>query len=280
MSTLHLVGTPIGNLEDITYRAVRILKESDYIFCEDTRVTSKLCQHYEIHTPLKSYHEHNKDKASEQIIDYMEDNKQIALVSDAGCPCISDPGYELVNQVREAGFLVETIPGPNAAITALMTSGLPSYKFVFLGFLPRQAKDKHEVLDKWMHRESTMMIYESPYRVKQTLKAISEIDSERKIAIGRELTKKFEQVETGSVETIENMLEDDSIPQKGEFVILIEGIDESSQTEQWWKEMDLKEHVDSYINEQDMRSKDAIKQVALDRNMKKRDVYEAFHIDN
>lgn len=271
MSTLHLVGTPIGNLEDITYRAVRILKESDYIFCEDTRVTSKLCQHYEIHTPLKSYHEHNKDKASEQIIDYMEDDKQIALVSDAGCPCISDPGYELVNQVREAGFLVETIPGPNAAITALMTSGLPSYKFVFLGFLPRQAKDKHEVLDKWMHRESTMMIYESPYRVKQTLKAISEIDSERKIAIGRELTKKFEQVETGSVETIENMLEDDSIPQKGEFVILIEGIDESSQTEQWWKEMDLKEHVDSYINEQDMRSKDAIKQVALDRNMKKRD---------
>jgi len=280
MSTLHLVGTPIGNLEDITYRAVRILKESDYIFCEDTRVTSKLCQHYEIHTPLKSYHEHNKDKASEQIIDYMEDDKQIALVSDAGCPCISDPGYELVNQVREAGFLVETIPGPNAAITALMTSGLPSYKFVFLGFLPRQAKDKHEVLDKWMHRESTMMIYESPYSVKQTLKAISEIDSERKIAIGRELTKKFEQVETGSVETIENMLEDDSIPQKGEFVILIEGIDESSQTEQWWKEMDLKEHVDSYINEQDMRSKDAIKQVALDRNMKKRDVYEAFHIDN
>ncbi len=280
MSTLHLVGTPIGNLEDITYRAVRILKESDYIFCEDTRVTSKLCQHYEIHTPLKSYHEHNKDKASEQIIDYMEDDKQIALVSDAGCPCISDPGYELVNQVREAGFLVETIPGPNAAITALMTSGLPSYKFVFLGFLPRQAKDKHEVLDKWMHRESTMMIYESPYRVKQTLKAISEIDSERKIAIGRELTKKFEQVETGSVETIENMLEDDSIPQKGEFVILIEGIDESSQTEQWWKEMDLKEHVDSYINEQNMRSKDAIKQVALDRNMKKRDVYEAFHIDN
>lgn len=280
MSTLHLVGTPIGNLEDITYRAVRILKESDYIFCEDTRVTSKLCQHYEIHTPLKSYHEHNKDKASEQIIDYMEDDKQIALVSDAGCPCISDPGYELVNQVREAGFLVETIPGPNAAITALMTSGLPSYKFVFLGFLPRQANDKHEVLDKWMHRESTMMIYESPYRVKQTLKAISEIDSERKIAIGRELTKKFEQVETGSVETIENMLEDDSIPQKGEFVILIEGIDESSQTEQWWKEMDLKEHVDSYINEQDMRSKDAIKQVALDRNMKKRDVYEAFHIDN
>lgn len=280
MSTLHLVGIPIGNLEDITYRAVRILKESDYIFCEDTRVTSKLCQHYEIHTPLKSYHEHNKDKASEQIIDYMEDDKQIALVSDAGCPCISDPGYELVNQVREAGFLVETIPGPNAAITALMTSGLPSYKFVFLGFLPRQAKDKHGVLDKWMHRESTMMIYESPYRVKQTLKAISEIDSERKIAIGRELTKKFEQVETGSVETIENMLEDDSIPQKGEFVILIEGIDESSQTEQWWKEMDLKEHVDSYINEQDMRSKDAIKQVALDRNMKKRDVYEAFHIDN
>nr|WP_263314363.1 16S rRNA (cytidine(1402)-2'-O)-methyltransferase [Mammaliicoccus sp. Marseille-Q6498] len=278
MSILYLVGTPIGNLEDITYRAVRTLTEVDYIFCEDTRVTSKLCQHYDIHTPLKSYHEHNKEKASNQMLNLLEEGNQIALVSDAGCPCISDPGYEIVNEAREKDYRVETIPGPNAAITALMTSGLPSYKFVFLGFLPRQAKDKLTVLEKWMNRESTAMIYESPYRIKQTIKAIAEVDPDRKIAIGRELTKKFEQVETNKVGIIEEMLENEKIPQKGEFVVLIEGIDEASQEIHWWEDMDLKEHVDSYIENQDMRSKDAIKQVALDRNIKKRDVYEAFHI--
>ncbi|HCN61597.1 MULTISPECIES: 16S rRNA (cytidine(1402)-2'-O)-methyltransferase [Mammaliicoccus] len=279
MSILYLVGTPIGNLEDITYRAVRTLTEVDYIFCEDTRVTAKLCQHYQIQTPLKSYHEHNKDKSSEQILRLLEEGKQIALVSDAGCPCISDPGYELVNQVREQDFRVETIPGPNAAITALMTSGLPSYKFVFLGFLPRHAKEKHEVLQKWMSRESTSMIYESPYRIKQTVRAIAEIDPERKVAIGRELTKKFEQVETNQIEVIEQMLEEEKIPQKGEFVILIEGIDESSQETHWWEGMDLNQHVEIYIKEHDMKSKDAIKQVSVDRKMKKRDVYESYHVE-
>ncbi len=279
MSILYLVGTPIGNLEDITYRAVRMLTEVDYIFCEDTRVTGKLCQHYEIQTPLKSYHEHNKDKSSEQILRLLEEDKDIALVSDAGCPCISDPGYELVNQVRDNGYRVETIPGPNAAITALMTSGLPSYKFVFLGFLPRHAKEKHDVLEKWMTRESTSMIYESPYRIKQTVQAIAEIDPERKVAIGRELTKKFEQVETNQIKVIEEMLSDERIPQKGEFVILIEGVDESTQVDHWWEDLDLVQHVEIYINEHQMRSKDAIKQVAVDRNMKKRDVYEAYHID-
>ncbi|GGI43330.1 16S rRNA (cytidine(1402)-2'-O)-methyltransferase [Mammaliicoccus stepanovicii] len=278
MSILYLVGTPIGNLEDITYRAVRILTEADYIFCEDTRVTAKLCQHYSINTPLKSYHEHNKDKASKQILELLDTDKTVALVSDAGCPCISDPGYELVNQARDKEIRVETIPGPNAAITALMTSGLPSYKFVFLGFLPRQAKEKHDVLDKWMQRESTVMIYESPYRVKQTVKAISEIDSNRKISLGRELTKKFEQVVTEESTIIEQMLESEEIPQKGEFVILIQGQDESLQDTTWWEEMNLKEHVEFYVENHEMRSKDAIKQVSIDRKMKKRDVYEAFHI--
>lgn len=279
MSTLYLVGTPIGNLEDITYRAVRTLSEVAYIFCEDTRVTAKLCQHYEIKTPLKSYHEHNKEKAAEQMLKLLEEGYEIALVSDAGCPCISDPGYEIVNEARKNDYRVETIPGPNAAITALMTSGLPSYKFVFLGFLPRQSKDKHEVLDKWMSRESTAMIYESPYRVKQTIDAICEIDPNRKVAIGRELTKKFEQVETKTVEDIKKMLNDDLIPQKGEFVILIEGVNESEHEAQWWLELDLIGHVKHYIEKENMHSKDAIKQVSLDRSMKKRDVYEAYHID-
>ncbi|MGO1758453.1 MAG: 16S rRNA (cytidine(1402)-2'-O)-methyltransferase [Mammaliicoccus vitulinus] len=278
MSILYLVGTPIGNLEDITYRAVRTLTEADYIFCEDTRVTAKLCQHYQIQTPLKSYHEHNKDKSSEQILKLLEEGKQVALVSDAGCPCISDPGYELVNQARENDYRVETIPGPNAAITALMTSGLPSYKFVFLGFLPRHAKEKNEVLQKWMGRESTSMIYESPYRIKQTVRAIAEIDPERKVAIGRELTKKFEQVETNQIEIIEQMLEDATIPQKGEFVILIEGVDEASQEIHWWEGIDLNQHVETYINEHDMSSKDAIKQVALYRQMKIIYYYLSYHL--
>ncbi|WP_323703429.1 16S rRNA (cytidine(1402)-2'-O)-methyltransferase [Mammaliicoccus sp. Dog046] len=278
MPILYLVGTPIGNLEDITYRAVRTLTEVDFIFCEDTRVTAKLCQHYQIETPLKSYHEHNKDKSAEHILALLEEGKDIALVSDAGCPCISDPGYELVNQAREQDYRVETIPGPNAAITALMTSGLPSYKFVFLGFLPRHAKEKHAVLEKWMSRESTSMIYESPYRIKQTVQAIAEIDPERRVAIGRELTKKFEQVETESIQTIAQMLEEALIPQKGEFVVLIEGVNEEATATHWWEGMSLVNHVDSYMQKEDMTSKDAIKQVSVDRKMKKREVYEAYHI--
>ena len=158
MVVLYLVGTPIGNLADITYRAVDVLKRVDMIACEDTRVTSKLCNHYDIPTPLKSYHEHNKDKQTAFIIEQLELGLDVALVSDAGLPLISDPGYELVVAAREANIKVETVPGPNAGLTALMASGLPSYVYTFLGFLPRKEKEKSAVLEQRMHENSTLII--------------------------------------------------------------------------------------------------------------------------
>ena len=197
--TLYLVGTPIGNLADITYRAVDTLKQVDLIACEDTRVTKKLCNHYEIHVPLKSYHEHNKDQQTEPLVHTLLEGQDIALVSDAGLPLISDPGYELVVSAREADITVVPIPGPNAGLTALMASGLPSFVYTFLGFLPRKNKEKVAVLEKRMFESSTLIVYESPYRVADTLKAIEMVDAERPVTLGRELTKKFEQIQTASV---------------------------------------------------------------------------------
>ncbi|TDL95274.1 16S rRNA (cytidine(1402)-2'-O)-methyltransferase [Macrococcus carouselicus] len=276
--TLYLVGTPIGNLEDITFRAVRILKEVDIIACEDTRVTGRLTHHYEINTPMKSYHEHNKDKMTEQLVEMLKTGADIALVSDAGLPLISDPGYELVIAVREAGVRVETVPGPNAALTALMTSGLSSYSFLFTGFLPRKDSEKFNKLEVLMKEPHSIILYESPYRVKDTLLTIEKVDSERRVALGRELTKKFEQVVTAPVSELLEQLEHD-IPLKGEFVIVIDGQYEEAAEEKWWHQLSLNEHVEHYI-ENALSSKEAIKQVALDRNMKKREVYDSYHIHN
>ncbi|GAA6823776.1 16S rRNA (cytidine(1402)-2'-O)-methyltransferase [Helicobacter pylori] len=275
MGTLFLVGTPIGNLADITYRAVETLKSVDMIACEDTRVTSKLCHHYDISTPLKSYHDHNKEQQTSVLIEQLTDGSDIALVSDAGLPLISDPGYELVVAAREAGIRVETIPGPNAGLTALMASGLPSFTYTFLGFLPRKEKEKLHVLENRMYQDSTLIIYESPHRVKDTLKAIAKIDAERQVSLGRELTKKFEQIETRSAEQLLTAVNEAQIPLKGEFVILIEGAAEVEDTS-WFENMTIDEHVTSYI-EQDMKPKAAIKQVAEDRNMKTSEVYNIYH---
>ncbi|TDM12337.1 16S rRNA (cytidine(1402)-2'-O)-methyltransferase [Macrococcus bovicus] len=275
--TLYLVGTPIGNLEDITFRAVRILKEVDIIACEDTRVTGKLTSHYDIATPLKSYHEHNKDKMTEQLVELLVAGKTVALVSDAGLPLISDPGYELVIAVREAGIRVETVPGPNAALTALMTSGLSSYSFLFSGFLPRKDSEKMARLETLMNEPHSIILYESPYRVKDTLAAIEKIDKNRRVALGRELTKKFEQVVTLPVNALLQELEV-SIPAKGEFVIVIDGQYETDEADMWWHQLSINEHVEYYMKK-DLSSKEAIKQVSLDRNIKKREVYESYHID-
>lgn len=275
--TLYLVGTPIGNLEDITFRAVRILKEVDIIACEDTRVTGKLTSHYDIATPLKSYHEHNKDRMTEQLVELLVAGKTVALVSDAGLPLISDPGYELVIAVREAGIRVETVPGPNAALTALMTSGLSSYSFLFSGFLPRKDSEKMARLETLMNEPHSIILYESPYRVKDTLAAIEKIDKNRRVALGRELTKKFEQVVTLPVNALLQELEV-SIPAKGEFVIVIDGQYETDEADMWWHQLSINEHVEYYMKK-DLSSKEAIKQVSLDRNIKKREVYESYHID-
>lgn len=275
--TLYLVGTPIGNLEDITFRAIRTLKEADFIYCEDTRVTKKLTMHYEIATPLKSYHEHNKDKVTAQLINDLEGGHTIALVSDAGLPLISDPGFELVVECRNKGINVETIPGPNAALSALMTSGIASYSFLFDGFLPRKDKEKKARLESLMTLPHTVIIYESPFRVKHTIETIMEIDCNRKVAVARELTKKFEQVVTASVSEIYDRLEDD-INLKGEFVIVIDAMDEADKVH-WWASLTVYDHVVHYIDE-GMRSKDAIKQTAIDRDMKKNEVYEIYHIES
>jgi 16S rRNA (cytidine1402-2'-O)-methyltransferase len=275
MGTLFLVGTPIGNLADITYRAVETLKSVDMIACEDTRVTSKLCHHYDIQPPLKSYHDHNKEQQTSVLIEQLTNGSDIALVSDAGLPLISDPGYELVVAAREAGIRVETIPGPNAGLTALMASGLPSFTYTFLGFLPRKEKEKLQVLENRMYQDSTLIIYESPHRVKDTLKAIAKIDEERQVTLGRELTKKFEQIETQSVLQLLTAVNESQIPLKGEFVILIEGATAVEDTS-WFEKMTIEEHVASYI-EQDMKPKAAIKHVAEDRNMKTSEVYNIYH---
>jgi 16S rRNA (cytidine1402-2'-O)-methyltransferase len=270
-----LVGTPIGNLADITYRAVKILKEVDLIACEDTRVSKKLCAHYEISTPLKSYHEHNKAQQTEYLIEQLQEGISIALVSDAGLPLISDPGYELVVAAREHQIKVETVPGPNAGLTALMASGLPSFTYTFLGFLPRKEKQKQEILENRMYEDSTLIIYESPHRVKDTLKTIQKVDKNRKVSLGRELTKKFEQITTSNVDDLLNQLQEGLIPTKGEFVVLIEGAVAVEDTS-WFEEMTIVEHVNYYID-QDMKTKAAIKQVAEIRHMKTGEVYDVYH---
>ncbi|MGW7953787.1 16S rRNA (cytidine(1402)-2'-O)-methyltransferase [Staphylococcus xylosus] len=275
MSTLYLVGTPIGNLADITYRAVDTLRNVDLIACEDTRVTKKLCAHYDIQAPLKSYHDHNKEQQTDYLIEQLQQGINIALVSDAGLPLISDPGYELVVAARENGIRVETIPGPNAGLTALMASGLPSFTYTFLGFLPRKDKQKQSYLEQRMYENSTLIIYESPHRVKDTVKTIQKIDKERKISLGRELTKKFEQIVTDYVGNVLDRLNDESIPTKGEFVVLIEGAEPVEDTT-WFEDMSLKSHVDYHIN-QGLKPKSAIKQVAELRQMKTSEVYDIYH---
>ncbi|KAA9392822.1 16S rRNA (cytidine(1402)-2'-O)-methyltransferase [Staphylococcus epidermidis] len=276
MTTLYLVGTPIGNLGDITFRAIETLRKVDVIACEDTRVTRKLCNHYEIQTPLKSYHEHNKEQQTDYLIKRLQTGLNIALVSDAGLPLISDPGYELVVEARKNNINIETVPGPNAGLTALMSSGLPSFTYIFLGFLPRKEKEKIEVLDDRMFQNSTLILYESPYRVTDTLKAIAKIDSQRRITVGRELTKKFEQVLTLTVDDMLELINQDRLPLKGEFVILIEGALPKSG-ESWFENYTVKEHVDYYIETKQVKTKKAIKLVATDRHMKTSDVYNIYH---
>lgn len=276
MATLYLVGTPIGNLGDITFRAIETLKQVDIIACEDTRVTKKLCNHYDITTLLKSYHEHNKEQQTDYLIQLLKEENNIALVSDAGLPLISDPGYELVVEAHKHNIAVETIPGPNAGLTALMASGLPSFTYTFLGFLPRKEKEKVNILSQRMYQDSTLIIYESPFRVIDTLKAIIKVDAKRRVAVGRELTKKFEQVVMFEVSQLLEAIENQEIPQKGEFVILIEGA-KAQETKQWFEDVTIIDHVNHYIETQNLKPKKAIKVVAEERQMKTSEIYDIYH---
>lgn len=275
---LYLIPTPIGNLEDMTFRAIRILKEVDTIAAEDTRNTKKLCNHFEIQTPLLSYHEHNKDKVGPKIVDEIKKGKKIGLVSDAGMPCISDPGYELVLLCLEEGISIIPLPGANAALTSLISSGLPTDSFLYYGFLSRHKKDKKKQLELLKNQRSTILFYESPHRLKETLQVMLEIVGNRKIVLSRELTKKFEEFLRGSVEEAYEWASQEEI--RGEFVIALEGASEEeakNNEDYWWESLTIKDHVDWYINEKNEKSKEAIKLVAKDRSLNKRDVYAEYH---
>ncbi len=271
---LYLVPTPIGNLEDMTFRAVRILKEADIIAAEDTRQTMKLLRHFDIEASLISYHEHNKEKAGRALIEQIKEGKTVALVSDAGMPAISDPGQELVREAIEENIRVIALPGANAALTSLIASGLPTYQFQFIGFLPRQNKQRIEVLEQVKQSEATLLFYESPHRLKEALEAMFNVLGNRQVSICRELTKKFEEYQRGTLEEALEWCKYGTI--KGEFSLVVEGRTEKEEMNKWWDALTVVQHVNHYI-ELGMSSKDAIKQAAREREVPKRDVYAAYH---
>lgn len=276
---LYLVPTPIGNLEDITFRSLRMLKEVDFIAAEDTRQTKKLCNYFEIPTPLISYHEHNKQQSGKKIIELLKEGKDVALVSDAGMPSISDPGYEIVVEALEERLYVVPMPGANAALTALIASGLVAQPFYFYGFLDRHKKEKKKELDKLLRLQDTIILYESPHRLKDTLTAMLEVLGDRQIVVSRELTKKFEEFTRGRISEVLTLLGDQAI--KGECCLILEGNAEEilDEGEAWWQSLSLQEHVEHYMKEGNHSSKDAIKQVAKERELPKREVYQAFHVE-
>lgn len=277
---LFLVGTPIGNLEDITYRAIRILHEVDVIAAEDTRNTIKLCNHYEIQTPLMSYHEHNLMVGGEKILGLLTEGKSVALVSDAGMPCISDPGADISEKAIAQGIDVIPIPGANAAITALVASGLTTQPFAFHGFLPRNKKERAEQIERLGKKEETMILYEAPHRLKETLKALHEqLEPTRKVVLAREVTKKFEEFLRGTLEEAVAWANTHTI--RGEFCLLLEGGNHIEEDEvAWWQALSVYDHVEEVMKQKQVRSKEAIGEVAKARKMSKRDVYQAFHVNS
>lgn len=217
---LYLIATPIGNMADITLRALEILKQVDMVASEDTRRTGRLLKHFEIHCPQLSFHEHNKDRAGQRIMDLLAEGKSVALVADAGTPCISDPGFSLVRRAHEAGLEVTLIPGPAAFVMGVVLSGLPVHAFTFRGFAPRKAGQRRRFLEVDVESPHTLVFYESPYRVRALLQDAWAVYGDRPAALARELTKRFETVERG---TLSELLEGLPESPKGEFVVIIHG---------------------------------------------------------
>jgi 16S rRNA (cytidine1402-2'-O)-methyltransferase len=271
---LYLVATPIGNLEDMTFRAVRILQEADWIAAEDTRQTRKLLTHYGIHTRLISYHEHNKAASGPELVRRMQMGEKVALVSDAGTPAISDPGADLVKLAVEAGIAVIPIPGASASLAALVMSGLPTDRFTFLGFLPRERSAAVGQLQRLTSAAGTVILFESPYRVKRTLAWMREAWGDVPAALVRELTKKYEEAARGSLQELSVWLEETS-PQ-GEYCILadLRGLSDTKEEEAWWAGLEFAEHVSRYESG-GLSRKEAIKRAAADRKMPKRELYNA-----
>ncbi len=270
---LYLCATPIGNLEDITLRCIRILGEVDIIAAEDTRQTIKLLNRYEIRKPLISYHEHNKFEKGGHIVDLLKSGKNIALVSDAGMPAISDPGEELVRLCIDNDIDIIPLPGPTASLTALIISGLSTVKFCFEGFLPSNKKERRERLQKLSSETRTIILYEAPHRLLDTLSDIREQLGERRISVSREITKKFEETVRAEISQVISIFEERTI--KGEFVLIIEGINEKELIDielKKWDNISVEDHIKMYLR-QGIDKKEAIKKVAEDRKLPKKEIY-------
>ena len=275
--TLYLCATPIGNLGDITERVLQTLNEADMIACEDTRGSLRLLSHFDIHTPMTSYHEFNKYDKAHTIIGMLREGKNVALITDAGTPVISDPGEVLVRMCREEGINVTSLPGPCACITALSLSGIPGRRFCFEGFLPHDKKERAFVLTELKRESRTIILYEAPHHLKATLSVLYETLGDREIAICRELTKRFEEVKLTTVCEALGFYEENE--PRGEYVLVAAGRDPeeaASEERRKYEELTIEEHVKQY-EDGGMDHKAAMKQAALDRGIPKREIYNALH---
>lgn len=271
--TLYLCATPIGNLEDMTFRAVRILREADLIAAEDTRNSIKLLNHFEIQTPMTSYHEYNKFDKGKKLVEKLLEGKNIALITDAGTPGISDPGEELVKMCYEAGIEVTSVPGAAACITALTLSGLSTRRFAFEAFLPAAKKEREEILEELAGETRTIIIYEAPHRLVKTLNLLYERLGDRRVTVCRELTKRHESAFRSTLS--EAVAYYNANDPKGECVLVIEGRSREEiqrEEKEKWSRMSIEEHVEYYISEGFDR-KNAMKKAAKDRGMQKREIY-------
>lgn len=273
--TLFLCATPIGNLGDMTPRVVDTLKEVDMIAAEDTRNSIKLLNYFQIKTPMTSYHEYNKIEKAEQILSWIQAGKNIALITDAGTPAISDPGEILVDKCLKEGIPVTSLPGCCACITALTLSGLPTRRFCFEGFLPADKKEKKYILKELQKESRTIILYEAPHHLKRTLAELYEVLGERRITLCRELTKRFETVFPTTLKDALDFYEENE--PKGEYVLVIEGIDRNQieqDKQREWEKLSVEEHMKLY-EDQGIGRKEAMKMVAADRGVSKRDIYQA-----
>lgn len=273
--TLYLVATPIGNMEDMTYRGVRILSEVDVIACEDTRTSRKLLDHFDIHTPTTSYHEFNKIEKAPALLRALDEGKDVALISDAGSPGISDPGEELVAMCYEEGYNVSAVPGATASVVALTSSGQKTRRFAFEAFLPKDKKERRRVLEEMERETRTLIVYEAPHRLKETLKELHQALGNRSITICRELTKKFEEHRKTTIE--EAMAYYEQNDPRGEYVLIIAGKTKeeiAAEETARWEELSIEEHMQHYLDE-GLDKKEAMKAVAKDRGVSKRDIYNA-----
>lgn len=271
--TLYICGTPIGNLEDISFRTVRILGEADLIAAEDTRNTRKLLSHYNIKTPMTSYHKFNEKEKGEELIRSLKEGKNIALVSDAGMPGISDPGFLLIKLCYENKIKVTAVPGPTASVTGLVLSGIDTSRYIFEGFLPIDKRERKKILDSFIDEERTIILYEAPHRLLKTLEELSKVLGERQVSVIREITKHFEEVVK---DTSNNLIEIFKIKEpRGEIVLVLEGESKErllKKDKEKWESLSILEHMEIY---KELPKKEAMKMVAKDRGVSKREIYKS-----